>query len=110
MVKLFLLGRAVTTKGRKLSRTKHGGQKGRTSQLDNILGPKMETRVTCARNEFQLCSMSDHYPVCATIQEDVGQGHFIQQKNKVGWAGWQPSNEDAKIECKKKVMGREGGG
>ena len=54
--------------------------------------------------------MSDHYPVYATIQEDDGQGHFIQQKNKVGWAGWQPSNEDAKIECKKKVMGREGGG
>ena len=87
MVKLFLLGRAVTTKGRKLSRTKHGVPKRRTSQLDDILGPKMETCVTCVRNEVKLCSTWDHYPVYATIQEDVGEGHFIQHKNKVGWAG-----------------------
>ena len=49
----------------------------------HALGPKMETCATCVRNEFQLCSTWDHYPVYATIQEDDGQGHFIQQKNKV---------------------------
>ena len=87
-----------------------GAKKGRTSQLDDILGPKMETCATCVPNEFKLCSTSDHDPVYATIQEDDGQGHFIQQKNEVGWAGWQPSNEDAKIECQKNVMGKEGGG
>ena len=44
--------------------------------------------------------------VYATIQEYDGQGYFIQRKKKKGWAGWQPSNEDAKIECEKNVMGK----
>ena len=52
--------------------------------------------------------MCDHDPVYAAIPEYDGQDHFIQHENKVGWAGWQPSNEDAKIECQKKVMGKEG--
>ena len=60
-----------------------GAKKGRTSQLDDILGPKMETRATCVPNEFKLCSTSDHHPVYVSIQEDDRQGHFIQHKNKV---------------------------
>ena len=66
----------------------------------------METCVTYAHNEFKLCSTWDHFPVYAAIQEYGGQGCFVQHKKKKVWAGWQPSDEDAKIECKKNVVGK----
>ena len=59
-------------------------------------------------NKVKLCSTWDHYPVYAMIQEDDGQGEFIQQK-KEGWTGWRPYDEKARIIFQKKaVMDQKG--
>ena len=64
--------------------TRQWKDSGRRSQLDYILGPKMDSSMTYIHSKVKLCSTWDHHPLYATVSEDDRQGYFAQQKKEDG--------------------------
>ena len=72
---------------------------GRTSQLDYLLGPGMNS------SRMYTTKVKLWPALYAAIREDDGQG-YRRQKKKKGWAGCRPYDDKARIDFKKAVMDR----
>ena len=57
------------------------GWKGRTTQLDYIIGPKRTSGKAFIRHDLKIWDSWDHYPIFASIHEEDDKKYFLQRRN-----------------------------
>ena len=85
----------------KASTHKAWGKKRRTSQLDDILGPKTCEGMCHIHNVTHESNTLYHYPVYATIKHEEGTMQNKTKKRRT-CARWRLLNEEAKAECRRR--------
>ena len=73
--------------------------------MDYILGPKNASIWTYIHNDVKTWSTWAHFPVYAVIQEDDAKKYFKRKDGRCkGYAGWRPTDEEARTAFKKATM------
>ena len=83
---------------------RHSGKdgKGRTTQLDYIIGPRGQRMRPTFTTTFRLGTHGTSIRKNASIHEADVQHYFPRRRKKKKWAGWRPVNGEAKdVEFKK---------
>ena len=69
------------------------------SQEDNIIGPMRTNDEIYIYNGGRLWATWDHYPICATREEDA---HKKNQRGNKKWTGWKPITVEHSLKFKKR--------
>ena len=72
--------------------------------LGDAGAPKLAEDRPCIHNGVTLCSAWDHMPVYDVMLKSEEGRCYEKKEEEKAWVGWQPRDEGARIECKKKVV------